>query len=219
MNVLVTAGPTREFLDDVRYIASPSSGKMGFAVAEVFAEAGHNVVLITGPVELAAPAGVSCIRVASAIDMHRAVMKHLEWTDVLVMTAAVSDYRPASRLEGKKKRSGGKWVLELVENPDILNEAGQQKGDRILVGFAVESDAPRQGALDKLRRKNLDLIVLNAPTAFGADVTSVDIIDRHERTVSLRDVTKQDVAREILREVETLSLRRQPGSGDVNAED
>ena len=140
--------------------------------------------------------------------------------DIAIFAAAVADWRVANAGEQKLKKTGsGMPPLQLVENPDILKEAGRQKGDRILVGFAVESDAPRQGALDKLRRKNLDLIVLNAPTAFGADVTSVDIIDRHERTVSLRDVAKQDVAREILREVETLSLCRQPGSGDVNAED
>ena len=156
MNVLVTAGPTREFIDDVRFLSSPSSGRMGFAVAEVFASAGHTVRLVTGPTHLALPAGVDCTRVTTALEMHEAVMGLLDEVEVLVMTAAVSDYRPAVSLEGKKKRTGDKWVLELVENPDILQQAGRKKGDRILVGFAVESESPRRGALEKLRKKNLD---------------------------------------------------------------
>ena len=215
MRVLVTAGPTREFIDDVRYISSPSSGRMGFAVAEAFAGAGHAVDLIAGPTHLEAPQGVRCIRVTSAQDMHRAVMERLEEAEIVVMTAAVSDYRVRERVSGKKKRTGGKWVLELVENPDILNEIGCRKGDRILVGFAVESDSPRRGALEKLRKKNLDFIVLNSPSAFGADVTSVDIIDRRKRTTHLRKLTKREIAGHILRMVEELkrAVRRDDRGG------
>jgi phosphopantothenoylcysteine decarboxylase / phosphopantothenate---cysteine ligase len=208
VRVLVTAGPTVEFLDDVRFISSPSTGKMGFAVAEAFAAAGQQVELVTGPVGLADPQGVHVTRVVSAVDMHRVVMQLLGTVEVVVMTAAVSDYRAAERFAGKRKRTGGKLLLELVENPDILQEIGQQKGDRVLVGFAVESDSPRAGALEKLRRKNLDLIVLNAPTAFGADVTSVDIIDRAERTTELRNVSKREVAERIRTMVEKLLATR-----------
>ena len=208
VRVLVTAGPTYEFLDDVRYIASPSSGRMGFAVAEAFDRAGHDVLLVTGPTHLEAPSGVDCTRVTSAVEMQAAVMDCLEDVEVVVMTAAVSDYRPAGREPGKKKRAGDKWVLELVENPDILKGVGQQKSDRILVGFAVESDSPRRNALDKLRRKNLDLIVLNSPAAFGADVTTVDIIDSTENSTSLESVTKHEVARAILHRVEELARQR-----------
>ncbi|HUV38702.1 MAG TPA: phosphopantothenoylcysteine decarboxylase [Planctomycetota bacterium] len=208
MHVLVTAGPTREYLDDVRYISSPSTGRMGFAAAEVFAAAGHVVDLITGPTHLEPPAGVRCVRVTSALDMHRAVMERLAETDAVVMTAAVGDYRPREHRTGKRKRTGEEWLLELVENPDILKEIGTRKGDRVLVGFAVESDSPRRGALDKLRRKNLDLIVLNSPSAFGADVTSVDIIDRSERTSELRGVTKHEVARVLLERIEALHHER-----------
>lgn len=211
MKVLVTAGPTIEFIDDVRFLSSPSTGKMGFAVAEAFVSAGHDVELVTGPVGLADPPGVRVTRVVSAVDMHRAVMQLLGATEVVVMAAAVADYRAAERFEGKRKRTGGKLLLELVENPDILKEIGQDKGGRVLVGFAVESDSPRTGALDKLRRKNLDLIVLNAPTAFGADVTSVDIIDRDERTTELRNVTKREVAERIRTMVETLHKTRATG--------
>lgn len=211
MNVLVTAGPTREFIDDVRFITSPSTGKMGFAVAEVFAAAGHTVNLVTGPVALADPAGVKVARVVTAVEMHAAVMQLLGSAEVVVMTAAVGDYRIAERFKGKKKRAGEKWVLELVENPDILREIGQNKGGRVLVGFAVESDSPRQGALDKLRRKNLDFIVLNAPTAFGADVTSVDIIDREERTTPMHGVTKRAVAERIREMAEALCKARKGG--------
>jgi phosphopantothenoylcysteine decarboxylase / phosphopantothenate---cysteine ligase len=208
MKVLVTAGPTQEFIDDVRYISSPSSGKMGFAVAEAFAAAGHEVDLVTGPVGLADPKGVRVMRVVSAVEMRDAVMQRFGSAEVVVMTAAVADYRSADRFSGKRKRAGEKWVLELVENPDILRELGQSKGGRVLVGFAVESDAPRQGALDKLRRKNLDFIVLNAPSAFGADVTSVDIIDRDERTTSLKGVSKRDVAERIREKVEALAASK-----------
>lgn len=208
MRVLVTAGPTIEFIDDVRFISSPSTGKMGFAVAEAFAAAGHPVELVTGPVGLADPAGVRVTRVVSAVDMHRVVMQLLGTVEVVVMAAAVSDYRVAERFAGKRKRTGGKLLLELVENPDILQEIGQQKGGRVLVGFAVESDSPRAGALDKLRRKNLDLIVLNAPSAFGTDVTSVDIIDRAERATELRNVSKREVAERIRTMVETLRASR-----------
>jgi len=214
MRVLVTAGPTREFIDAVRFISSPSSGRMGFAVAEVFAAAGHTVDLITGPVDLEPPAGVNCVRVISAVDMHRAVMAHLDDAEAVVMTAAVGDYRAAEATDGKRKRTGGEWLLELVENPDILNEIGGKKGDRVLVGFAVESDAPRRGALDKLKRKNLDFIVLNTPAAFGADVTSVDIIDRNENTTELRGVAKTEVARHILRLVEE-KRAGEPAAGET----
>lgn len=211
MRVLVTAGPTWEFIDDVRYISSPSSGRMGFAVAEVFAAAGHTVELITGPTHLEPPCDVACIRVTSAREMHQAAMKRLKKAEVVVMTAGVSDYRVGEKVTGKRKRTGDKWVLELVENPDILNEIGRKKGDRILVGFAVESASPRRGALEKLRKKNLDFIVLNSPSAFGADVTSVDIIDDHERTTRLRKVTKHEVAVNILRRVEELGKERASG--------
>jgi phosphopantothenoylcysteine decarboxylase/phosphopantothenate--cysteine ligase len=213
VRVLVTAGPTWEFIDDVRFISSPSTGRMGFAVAEAFAAAGHAVDLVTGPTHLEPPPKVACVRVKSAVEMHRAVMERLEAADAVVMTAAVGDYRVSERFKGKRKRVGGKWLLELVENPDILREIGQNKGGRILVGFAVESDSPRKGALEKLRKKNLDFIVLNAPSAFGADVTSVDIIDKNERTTELRQVAKREVAAQILRLVEDLRKTRQSGGG------
>ena len=119
--------------------------------------------------------------------------------------------KSGEKVTGKRKRTGDKWVLELVENPDILNEIGRKKGDRILVGFAVESASPRRGALKKLKAKNLDFIVLNSPSAFGADVTSVDIIDDRERTIRLRKVSKHEVAENIVRMVEDLARKRASG--------
>jgi phosphopantothenoylcysteine decarboxylase/phosphopantothenate--cysteine ligase len=208
VKVLVSAGPTWEFIDAVRYIASPSSGRMGFAVAEAFAAAAHEVTLVCGPTQLQPPPEVKCVRVTSARQMQQAMMEHLEEADAVVMTAAVSDYRPAQASASKKKRSGDKWVLELVENPDILKGIGQEKGERVLVGFAVESDDPRRNALGKLRRKNLDLIVLNGPAAFGADRTSVEIIDRDERVTVLENVSKRDVAETILARVTELVASR-----------
>ena len=204
MRVLVTAGPTWEFIDEVRYLASPSTGRMGLAVAEVFARAGHKVDLVSGPTHLPVPLGVNFVSVVNARQMHDAALGLLAEADAVVMTAAVSDYRPAETLAGKKKRTGDKWVLELVENPDILKEIGQKKGNRILVGFAVESQSPRQHALEKLVSKNLDFIVLNSPEAFGVEVTSVEIIDRDVTTTKLEQVTKHDVAKHILKKVKKL---------------
>ena len=204
LKVLVTSGPTREFIDDVRYIASPSSGRMGAAVADVFAVAGHDVLLVTGPTHLPPIEGVRCVNVVSALDMQREVSAHLHDVDVVVAAAAVADYRVAERFKGKRKRTGEKLILELVENPDILKEIGATKGDKILVGFAVESSARREGALAKLRKKNLDMIVLNGPEAFGVETTSVEIIEADEHTTVLKDVSKHQVAEQILRMVERI---------------
>jgi phosphopantothenoylcysteine decarboxylase/phosphopantothenate--cysteine ligase len=208
LRVLVTSGPTWEFIDDVRYIASPSSGRMGAAVVEVFAAAAHDVVLVTGPTHLPPIEGIHCIKVTSALDMQREVSAHLHDVDVVVAAAAVADYRVSERFEGKRKRTGEKLILELVENPDILGEIGEAKGDRILVGFALESSERREGALAKLRKKNLDMIVLNGPEAFGVETTSVEIIEADERTTVLEGVSKRQVAEQILQMVERICQDR-----------
>jgi phosphopantothenoylcysteine decarboxylase/phosphopantothenate--cysteine ligase len=166
---LVTAGPTREFLDDVRFLSNPSTGRMGFACAEAAALAGHDVVLVTGPVELADPAGVEVVRVVSAVEMHRAAMKACRTADVVIATAAVSDYRPASRAKGKIAKGPARMTLALAKNPDILAEMGAKKGRRVLIGFALEVQKARERALAKYRAKNLDAIVVNSPETFASD--------------------------------------------------
>jgi phosphopantothenoylcysteine decarboxylase/phosphopantothenate--cysteine ligase len=169
LRFLVTAGPTREHLDDVRYLTSPSSGRMGFAVAAAARAAGHAVRLVAGPVDLPAPRGVPTVRVTSAREMAAAVAAAFPRCDALVMTAAVADYRPARRRPGKWKKGAARIALPLVRNPDILEAAGRRKGGRICVGFAVEVARPLEGAREKIRRKNLDALFLCAPGAFGGD--------------------------------------------------
>jgi phosphopantothenoylcysteine decarboxylase/phosphopantothenate--cysteine ligase len=169
MRVLVTAGPTREYLDDVRFLSNASSGKMGFACAAAAAKAGHDVTLVTGPVGLPDPKGVRTIRVVSAAEMHRAVMKAYPKVDAAIATAAVGDYRPAWRFDGKLKKHSGALTLKLVRTRDILQEMGKRKGGRILVGFALEVQDGVRHAMEKYRKKNLDYIVLNTPKTFAAD--------------------------------------------------
>ena len=170
MRLLVTAGPTREYLDAVRFISNPSSGKMGFACAKAAARAGHDVTLVTGPVSLPDPKGVQTVRVVSADDMYRAVMKVYPKADAVIMTAAVGDYRPADRFAGKLKKTAKTFSLKLVRTRDILKVLGERKGKRILVGFALEVQDAVHEALLKYEKKNLDGVVLNSPRAFATDL-------------------------------------------------
>jgi phosphopantothenoylcysteine decarboxylase/phosphopantothenate--cysteine ligase len=195
MRVLVTAGPTREFIDDVRFLSNPSSGKMGFACAVAAARAGHDVTLVTGPVALPDPPGVKTVRVVSADDMYRAVMKAYGKAEAVVMTAAVGDYKPARRIAGKLKKSSGRLTLELTRTRDILKALGERKGRRILIGFALEvKDAVHQAML-KYKRKKLDYIVLNAPKSFAAERMDCDVYREGAVVKSFRGAAKADVAR------------------------
>jgi|SRR5579862_1038630 len=198
MNVLITAGPTREYLDEVRYLTNASSGKMGFACAAAAAKAGHDVTLVTGPVSLPDPDGVRTVRVVSAEEMYRAVMKAYPKAEAAIATAAVGDYRPARRIEGKLKKKAGPLTLKLVRTRDILQEMGDRKGGRILVGFALEvQDAVRQ-ALLKYKKKNLDYIVLNTPRTFAADTMECDVYREGEVVKRFRGAAKAAVARWIV---------------------
>ena len=198
MRVVVSAGPTREHLDDVRYLTSPSSGRMGFAVAAAARRAGHSVVLVSGPVSLPDPAGVKVVLVVSALEMRRAVLAAFRRADALVMTAAVSDYRPARRRPGKWKKGAARISLPLVRNPDILAEAGRRKGGRVCIGFAVEVQAALQGAKDKIRRKRLDALCLCSPDAFGRDRADYRILFPDNRLERLPGVRKTALARRIV---------------------
>ncbi len=195
MRVLVTAGPTREYLDAVRFLSNPSSGKMGFACAVAAARAGHDVTLVTGPVALPDPPGLKTVRVESAEEMRRAVMKAYPRAEAVVMTAAVGDYRPAERVAGKLKKSGGTLTLKLVRTRDILKSLGARKGRRILIGFALEvQDAVHQAKL-KYEKKKLDYIVLNGPASFAADRMNADVYREGAVVKSFRGATKAAVAR------------------------
>lgn len=207
LKILVTAGPTWEPIDVMRYLGNRSTGKMGFAVAEAAVMGGHDTRLIAGPVSLATPRGVDRIDVETAQQMYDAVRGHFAWCEVLVMTAAVADWRPAERIAGKLKKHDGERHLHLVRTPDILRTVGSDKGGKYLVGFAAEAEDLEENAARKLREKNLDLIVANpvmqADAAFGADTNRVVMLSRDGRRVALPLLSKQDVAHHILEQVES----------------
>ncbi len=161
MNILVTAGPTREAIDPVRYLSNRSSGKMGYAVAAVAAARGHAVHLISGPVCLSPPAGVTVTQVVSAQAMLRAVEARFAWCQALVMCAAVADWRPRAPASEKIKKHDGVMSLELEPTPDILRRITPGKAHRIVVGFAAETVSPDAHAATKLKAKNLDYIIAN----------------------------------------------------------
>ena len=202
LRFVVSAGPTREHLDAVRFLSSPSSGRMGFAVAAAARARGHRVVLVTGPVSLPAPRGVTVVPVVSAREMRREVLAAFRAADALVMTASVSDYRPARRLHGKPPKDRRRLVLPLALNPDILAEAGRRKGRRTCVGFAVEASSAVRNGMAKVRRKRLDALCLCGPAAFEAAAADYRILfpgggmERHP------GVRKDAFARRLVRLVE-----------------
>jgi len=198
VRVLVTAGPTREYLDAVRFLSNASSGKMGFACAKAAARAGHDVTLVTGPVALPDPAGVRTVRVTSADDMYRAVLKAYPRIDAAIMTAAVGDYRPAERIAGKLKKSSASLTLRLVRTRDILREMGRRKGRRILVGFALEVQDAVHQALLKYKKKNLDYVVLNTPRTFAADRMDCRVYREGKVVRRFDGASKAEVARWIV---------------------
>lgn len=195
--VVVTAGPTREHVDPVRFLSNESSGKMGFEIARAAVRRGDDVVLIAGPVQLETPPGVRRVDVVSARDMLAAVRDEFRAADVLVMCAAVADWRPRRRLSGKwRKKDGGDETatIELARNPDILATVARRKGPRLVIGFALETGQGLERARRKLVRKNADYVVLNDASALRADRTSVTILGRDGSTRRLRGRTKRAVA-------------------------
>ena len=167
MNILVTAGPTREYLDPVRFLSNPATGTLGYLIARRAAARGHKTVLVAGPTSLRAPDGVRLIRVVSAHEMRAAVLRCFPKADVLIMTAAVSDWKPALRSRAKIKRKTP-WKLQLVPNPDILKAAARMKrAGQTVVGFALESEALLSHGWKKLCEKRLDMIVVNDASNFG----------------------------------------------------
>jgi len=199
--VLVTAGPTREPLDPVRYLSNRSSGKMGYAIAEAAARRGARVLLVSGPVRLAPPFGVEVVRVETAREMLEAVRRVGEDAEIVFMAAAVADYAPVAA-PSKIKKSGGSLTLTLEEGPDILAELGRSKRDRLLVGFAAETEELLANAQGKLERKNVDFIVANdvsrADIGFDADHNAVTILGRDGSRSELPRASKTEIAEAIL---------------------
>ena len=210
--LLITAGPTREPIDPVRYISNHSSGKMGYALARSAAQRGAAVTLVAGPTGLPAPTGVVLIRVESAAEMAEAVLAAMDVSDVIVKCAAVADYAPRIRARQKIKKSEVVMGLELVKTVDILKELGQRKTGQVLVGFAAETESLDAHALSKLEAKNLDLIVGNLVglpgTGFGADHNTVTLFYRDGRREAFPNLPKKDVADLVLDRVADLAGRR-----------
>jgi phosphopantothenoylcysteine decarboxylase/phosphopantothenate--cysteine ligase len=174
--MLVNAGPTREYIDTVRFLSNASSGRMGYAIARQARQSGHQVVLVSGPVAIEPPAGVELVHVVSADEMLDACRTAFDGCEAAVLTAAVCDYRPVRRHGRKLKKGPDRQSLDLEPTPDIAAQLGARKGKRVIVGFALEDHEVRLNAEAKLAAKRFDAIVLNSPATLGAEVASVEFL-------------------------------------------
>ncbi|KRE05505.1 bifunctional phosphopantothenoylcysteine decarboxylase/phosphopantothenate--cysteine ligase CoaBC [Priestia megaterium] len=208
VNVLVTAGPTVERIDPVRFFTNRSTGKMGYALAEQAAKLGASVTLVTGPTNLEYPKGVQVVQIESAQQMLEAVMQRYQEADVVIKSAAVADYRPKHVFDQKMKKQPGEAVLELERTTDILRTLGDRKEHQLLVGFAAETEQVDEYAKKKLASKNLDMIVANNVTTegagFGTDTNIVTLYKRSGESKELPILSKHDVATEVLKEVKEM---------------
>lgn len=202
---MITAGPTREKLDPVRYFTNRSSGKMGYALAEVAAGMGAKVILISGADGHSAISGVNLVKVNSAEEMYSESMKHFTDADIVIKSAAVADYRPKLVSAEKMKKKSGNLLIEMERTKDILFEMGQTKEKQFLVGFAAETNDLEHYAKEKLKKKNADMIVANDVTAEGAgfagDTNIVTIFHKDQTIKKLPLLSKHDTAKEILKEI------------------
>lgn len=202
--VLISAGPTREKIDPVRYLSNYSSGKMGYAIAEVAQHLGANVILISGPVSLEVPVGVQIIRVESAEEMYESVLQYFDEADIVIKSAAVSDYRPKKIFQQKMKKQSQELVIELERTVDILAELGKRKNAQFLIGFAAETNHVEEYAKQKLLSKNADMIVANnvmqEGAGFGTDTNIVTFYKANNEKKQFPKLTKHEVAYEILKE-------------------
>jgi phosphopantothenoylcysteine decarboxylase / phosphopantothenate---cysteine ligase len=207
-NILITAGPTREKIDPVRFITNHSTGKMGYAIAEEARALGANVTLVTGPTNVAYPTGVHVIPVESAQEMYEQVMKHYPDMDVVIKSAAVADYRPKIVHGQKMKKQPGDAVIELERTIDILKTLGEKKEKQLLVGFAAETEKVAEYAQKKLREKNADMIIANniceKGAGFGGDTNIVTMYKRTGEVKELPLLSKREVARRILKEIQNM---------------
>jgi phosphopantothenoylcysteine decarboxylase/phosphopantothenate--cysteine ligase len=215
VSILITAGPTREYLDDVRYLTNGSSGRMGCALAEAALAAGHRVTLVLGPVEISPPAGVTVRPVVSALEMQAAAAAAFASSDVLIAAAAVSDWRPAQRMAGKPPRDAHPKTIQLVPNPDIVAGLAVAKGPRVVVGFALESAAAGFGPAirrgrEKLRSKHLDCIAVNLHDTIGSADTDLVLCHADGRDEVLPRQDKKAAAARIIAVAVQLRRTREP---------
>lgn len=208
--LLITAGPTREAIDPVRFISNHSSGKMGYALAQAAVARGASVTLISGPVALERPCGLAeFVPIESAAEMYQAVMDHYAASEIIIKAAAVGDFRPRYKSAEKIKKADGLAAMELEPNVDILAELGKVKGDRILIGFAAETEKLLEHAREKLLAKQLDMIIANDLTrpgaGFGGDTNIVKIIDKHGNVADYPQMSKLDLGNIILDRIKDLT--------------
>jgi len=208
LQILITAGPTQEPIDKVRFISNPSTGKMGYELARAAVKRGHYVVLVSGPTNILPPRGIELIPTTTALQMRDKVKKYFKHCNCLIMAAAVSDFRPqrAVNKKIKKKYSRESFNLKLVKNPDILLELGREKNGKTLVGFALETENLIKNAQTKLKKKNLDFIVATQLTQrnlpFGAKRIKAVLISGEGKVDKLTFLRKEQLAKEVLKRVE-----------------
>jgi phosphopantothenoylcysteine decarboxylase/phosphopantothenate--cysteine ligase len=205
--ILITSGPTRQHLDPVRYLTNASSGRMGRALAIAALEAGHEVLIVSGPVDVDYPGSARVIPVVSTEEMLDACLRVFAECDGLIGVAAPCDYRPVRVAPEKISKTGGPLVLHLIETPDVVARLGAIKEHQWMVAFALETADERMRALQKLERKNCDLIVLNGPAAMHAPDTQVEVIDRQGAVLASLGGSKEHVAREVLRVIQQRLIR------------
>jgi phosphopantothenoylcysteine decarboxylase/phosphopantothenate--cysteine ligase len=207
--ILITSGPTRQYLDPVRYLTNASSGRMGASIAEAAVARGHTVVIVSGPVEIAYPPSTKVIHVISTDEMLAACQRIFPDCDGLIGVAAPSDYRPVKVAEQKIHKTGEPLVLHLIETPDIVATLGSEKrAGQWLVGFALETEDQRFRAVTKMQKKSCDLMVLNGPQAIAASANAVEVIDRAGNPVDSFNGSKDDVARQLFALIENRLIRR-----------
>lgn len=207
-HILITSGPTRQYLDPVRYLTNASSGRMGRALAAAALELGHQVTVVSGPVEVEYPAAARVLPVISTEEMLDVCREVFPQCDGLIGAAAPCDYRPIKVATGKIAKTGDPLVLHLVETPDVVATLGATKRGQWLVGFALETEDHRLRALAKLEKKSCDLVVSNGPQAMHALDNDVEIINRHGEVVAAISGAKEEVARGILRIIQSTLIER-----------
>ena len=204
MHILITAGGTREYIDPVRYISNASTGKMGYALTHAAIKAGHEVTLISASSALRRPKSAKFIDVETAEEMFAAVKENFDRADCLIMSAAVSDYRPANPSKTKIKKSKDALEIKLKPTKDILAWAGRNKKDKLVVGFALEDKNLKANAEAKLRNKKLDMIVANCPAAIAAEASTVHIKTLNTDWLEFKNMKKESIARKIIRLIDGL---------------